>query len=170
MSQNLSVERAVLTEISDEAAADMSNNLPPLLTNNIPPLSSLRNPTREYIDANYTKCIIQKYCSQLNMTGIWSTKAALIEKLMDHFANNGDPQGPSRSSHQTTANVTRGKATPSPPCSCQIHSKSLWARQGQILKRQQKLSGERPRNRRAQNKTFSRWRTNHLSTRCTSKE
>ena len=53
---------------------------------NPPPLSSLRNPTFEFLHSNYKKSELQKFCSQLQLGGIWTTKEKLIEKLIVHFS------------------------------------------------------------------------------------
>ena len=54
---------------------------------NHPPLSSLRNPTWEFLHNNYTKNELQKYCSQLQIGGIWTTKEKLIDKLITHYSS-----------------------------------------------------------------------------------
>ena len=67
---------------------------------NPPPLSSLRNPTFEFLHSNYKKSELQKYCSQLQLGGIWTTKEKIIEKLIVHFSALNRP--PSTSQRSTT--------------------------------------------------------------------
>ena len=66
---------------------------------NPPPLSSLRNPTFDFLHSNYKKSELQKFCSQLQLGGIWTTKEKLIEKLIVHFSTSNR----SPSSRQSTA-------------------------------------------------------------------
>ena len=51
------------------------------------PLSSLHNPTWEFLNSNYTKNELQKYCNHLGLRGIWTTKEKLIDKLMSHYSS-----------------------------------------------------------------------------------
>ena len=53
---------------------------------NKPSLSSLTNPSKEFL-SKYTKGELQKHCSQLGITGIWTTKDNLIDKLVVHYRN-----------------------------------------------------------------------------------
>ena len=53
---------------------------------NQPPLSGLLNPTREFLQANYTKAELQKHCAHLKLTGIWVPKEQLIDKLMAYYS------------------------------------------------------------------------------------
>ena len=53
---------------------------------NQPPLSGLLNPTREFLQANYTNAELQKHCAHLKLTGIWIPKEQLIDKLMTYYS------------------------------------------------------------------------------------
>ena len=60
-----------------------------------PPLSLLGNPSYDFLNVNYTKSELQRYCSQLQLGGIWTTKDKLIEKLMQHYSStNRQPPSP----------------------------------------------------------------------------
>ena len=65
-------------------------------------LSSLRNPTWEELHSNYTKNELQKYCSQLNLGGIWTTKEKLVDKLIAHY--NSLPSSSRPSTFDTSQN------------------------------------------------------------------
>ena len=58
---------------------------------NPPPLSSLRNPTFEFLDTNYKKSELQRFCDQLQIKGIWTTKAKIIEKIIAHLSTANKP-------------------------------------------------------------------------------
>ena len=79
---------------------------------NRPMLSTLRNPTSEFLNTTYTKGELQKYCSQLKLGGIWTTKDKLIEKLMLHYSGMNRSPSPSRTSDNNDErdNEDRGPA------------------------------------------------------------
>ena len=79
---------------------------------NRPMLSTLRNPTSEFLNTTYTKGELQKYCSQLKLGGIWTTKDKLIEKLMLHYSGINRSPSPSRTSDNNNEidNEDRGPA------------------------------------------------------------
>ena len=67
-------------EISEVAAVVASSK-------NHPPLSTLCSPSWEFLHRNYTKSELQKYCDQLQLRGIWTTKDKLIDKLMIYYSS-----------------------------------------------------------------------------------
>ena len=60
------------------------------------PISSLRNPTREFLDTNYKKTDLQKYCREIGISRVWTTKAELIEIIM---ARHSSPESPPASEY-----------------------------------------------------------------------
>ena len=70
---------------------------------NHPQLSTLRDPSKEFLDVNYTKAEIQKYCNHLKLDGIWTTKDKLIEKLMQHYSRANTAVLPSHGSPSLNA-------------------------------------------------------------------
>ena len=92
--------------IIDEVTEIMS-----LTSKNHPPLSTLHSPSWEFLHNDYTKNVLQKYCSQLQLGGIWTTKEKLIDKLMLHYSN----QRGSQLSTSTVAAQASSSGTSSPP-------------------------------------------------------
>lgn len=69
-----------------------------------PPLSTLRSPSWDFLHNNYTKNELQKYCSQLQLGGIWTTKEKLVDKLMLHYSRqNGSTPSASVESVQSSS-------------------------------------------------------------------
>ena len=46
----------------------------------------LQNPTREYLQENYTKPQLQKQCQLLGLRSIWVRKDDLVDMIIDHFS------------------------------------------------------------------------------------
>ena len=77
-------DRAGNEETTTDAITEVATTL---TSKNNPPLSTLCNPTWEFLHSNYTKSELQKYCSQLKLGGIWTTKEKLIDKLMLRYSS-----------------------------------------------------------------------------------
>jgi len=58
---------------------------------------SLQNPTRSYLNENFTKPQLQKHCRELGLTKIWVNKEQLIDMIMEK--------------HQLSLNDTSGEET-----------------------------------------------------------
>ena len=54
-------------------------------------LMSLCNPSRESLD-KCTKSELQKHCTQLGISGIWTNKEKLIDKLLIHYKSMEKPR------------------------------------------------------------------------------
>ena len=70
------------------------------------PLSNLENPTSETLRKNYTKGELQKFCQEIEIGGIWTTKEILIDKILSYFArkNGASPDGTVEDEQETTSN------------------------------------------------------------------
>ena len=69
----------------------VSNDVTPT-TSRISP--SLQNPTREFLDYNYKKTDLQKYCRDIGISRVWTTKAQLIELIMARHTSSQSPTTP----------------------------------------------------------------------------
>ncbi|XP_068221374.1 repetitive organellar protein-like [Palaemon carinicauda] len=94
-------ENEITIEDAIETPVAKSINLRPRKAH--PPLSSLDNPSWEFLHSNYTKGELQKYCSQLDLGGIWTTKEKLIDKILLHYSSvNGQPSSSYTSSTENS--------------------------------------------------------------------
>ena len=96
---------------TEEPTTDATTEVVTTLTSskNNPPLSTLCNPSWEFLHRNYTKYELQKYCNQLQLGGIWTTKEKLIDKLRLHYSSQS---GSSSSSTSPSTDVTQTSPSP----------------------------------------------------------
>ena len=126
---------------------------------NIPSLASLRNPTLEFLNSNYRKPELQKYCGQIGLSGLWTTKNDLIDKLLVHYSSKDPLPSASRmlspGHDQDSQESQESKMQIFIHCSWLIDSRGLLEKQTIIsMLLTMPLRRERERNTRTQNKNF----------------
>ena len=62
---------------------------------------SLQNPTREFLDENFTKVELQKHCRKLGLKKIWGRKYEIIELIIENYRENRINSGDVRNSQET---------------------------------------------------------------------
>ena len=76
---------------------------------------SLNNPTKKFLNENFTKTELQKHCREIGIPNVWMNKDQLIDKIMEKHSS---------STNSTTSTTTDGHVpqdeqeigeTPNPP-------------------------------------------------------